>query len=162
MSAPLPGMLQFVDPKAKLGQLCMYSAHAIEIDGLRLATAEHAFTYLKCRAFDDPTWELLQLNDDHKVAWDLRREVGKGQDDWWRRNHEFLALVRVLRVKTQQHADVRACLAATGKCTLAFASKKDARLGTGLGVRDTLCNEPWDWPGLNLLGLAWEAVRDEL
>lgn len=44
----------------------------------------------------------------------------------------------------------------------AFTTDKDLLLGTGLPCRDKSNRVPSKWPGVNILGLALTAVRDEL
>ena len=63
-----------------------------------------------------------------------------------------------LRLKVQQHPELRAALALTRPAVLAEASPDDVVWGIGCGPTEDTSR----WRGENLLGKLWMKVREEV
>lgn len=70
--------------------------------------------------------------------------------------------INILKALVAQHPQYADILRATGKDTLVYANPKDTRWGIGLSADDPGATERSEWKGTNLLGQAWQAVRDGL
>ena len=70
--------------------------------------------------------------------------------------------INILKALLTQHPQYVDILRATGKDTLVYANPKDTRWGIGLSADDPEATERSEWKGENILGQAWQAVRDTL
>lgn len=70
--------------------------------------------------------------------------------------------INILKAIVAQHPQYADILRATGKDTLVYANPKDTRWGIGLSADDTGATERSEWKGANILGQAWQAVRNSL
>jgi predicted NAD-dependent protein-ADP-ribosyltransferase YbiA (DUF1768 family) len=68
----------------------------------------------------------------------------------------------ILKSFVEQHPEVGEVLRSTGTDSLAYADPKEEVFGIGLSDDDELATDRQSWPGTNLLGQAWEAVRATL
>ena len=113
--------------------LSQWYAAPFEVDGITYPTAEHWLMHQKALAFGDS-----------KSG--IRRSVAK---------YGNLA-------KFTQHSALGRILLSTGDAVLVEASPRDRVWGVGLAFGDPRLSDPEQWRGLNLLGQALMAVRDEL
>jgi len=70
--------------------------------------------------------------------------------------------INILKALLAQHPQYTEILRSTGNDTLVYANPKDARWGIGLSADDSGATERSEWKGANLLGQAWQVVRDGL
>ena len=70
--------------------------------------------------------------------------------------------INILKTLLAQHPQYTEILRSTGKDTLVYANPKDTRWGIGLSADDSGATERSEWKGTNLLGQAWQVVRDGL
>jgi predicted NAD-dependent protein-ADP-ribosyltransferase YbiA (DUF1768 family) len=70
--------------------------------------------------------------------------------------------INILKALVTQHPKYVDILRATGTDTLVYANPKEARWGIGMAADDPLATEKGEWKGPNVLGQAWQAVRDSL
>lgn len=133
-----------------------------EVDGLRFATAEHFMMYGKAKLFgDDAIAARVLLDPRPAVAKKLGREVHGFEEARWAAAR-FALIVRGNVHKFGQHAALREFLSRTGTKILVEASPTDRIWGIGLAADDAAIEDPRKWRGLNLLGFALMAARDEL
>ncbi len=64
--------------------------------------------------------------------------------------------------KFSQYESLKNYLLGTGDRVLVEASPRDRIWGIGLAESDPASQNPYDWKGLNLLGFALMAVREQL
>ncbi len=96
-----------------------------------------------------------------KHAKDLGRKVhGFHRIIWEAKRFDIVVTGNV--AKFGQHQDLREYLLGTGNRVLMVASPVDRIWGIGLAANDPRAENPAWWRGLNLLGFALMAVRDEL
>jgi hypothetical protein len=131
-------------------------------DGVRYATAEHFMMAEKARLFgDSATLGRILAAKTPAEAKKLGRSVSGFSDEVWRA-HRFAIVVRASLAKFRSSTQLRSFLLATGSRVLVEASPRDRIWGIGMtaGNRDAL--DPEKWRGLNLLGFALMAARQEL
>ncbi|MFJ5676975.1 NADAR family protein [Streptomyces sp. NPDC093097] len=132
------------------------------VDGVRYATAEHWMMAGKARLFDDAAAERRALAAVHpQQAKDAGRTVRGFDEEVWRR-HRFALVVEGSRHKFGRHPQLRAFLLGTGSRVLVEASPLDRIWGIGLAADDDRAADPSRWRGLNLLGFALMAARQQL
>ncbi|GAA2652026.1 NADAR family protein [Streptomyces lunalinharesii] len=132
------------------------------VDGVRYATAEHWMMAGKARLFGDAEAERRALAAARpQQAKDAGRTVRGFAEEVWRR-HRFALVVEGSRHKFGQHPQLREFLLGTGSRVLVEASPVDRMWGIGLAADDDRAADPTRWRGLNLLGFALMAARQEL
>ncbi|MFB6533731.1 NADAR family protein [Streptomyces noursei] len=132
------------------------------VDGVRYATAEHWMMAGKARLFGDAEAERRALAAAHpQQAKEAGRTVRGFAEEVWRR-HRFALVVEGSRHKFGQHPRLREFLLGTGSRVLVEASPVDRIWGIGLAADDDRAADPARWRGLNLLGFALMAARQEL
>ncbi len=124
----------------------------IEFEGTVYPTAEHAYQTGKPRKEEVKRWllaaptpALLAMAAHGLYAWDVR-------SDWSK--IKFDRMLRILRAKFSQHADLKEILIATGAARLVES-----------GTTDNAVNRLWgevNGKGKNMLGLLLMQVRTEL
>ena len=133
-----------------------------ELAGERYATAEHYMMAEKARLFGAEAVHhqiLASGSPGHAKA--LGRRVEGFREDVW--NAQRCEIVRRGNLaKFGQHPALRAFLLQSGSRVLAEASPVDKIWGIGLTADDPRAANPLQWQGLNLLGFALMAVREEL
>lgn len=68
--------------------------------------------------------------------------------------------IQILTSLVSQHPRYIADLRATGSDTLVYANPKEGRWGIALSSDDPLATEKSEWKGPNILGQAWQVIRD--
>jgi len=135
---------------------------AFEVAGVRYATAEHYMMAGKARLFgDEAALERILRAPSPDAAKKLGRTVQGFDEQRWN-EQRFELVVAGNAAKFGQHQDLRAFLLATGTRILVEASPVDRIWGIGLSRDDPRAERPQDWCGLNLLGFALMAVRQQL
>lgn len=133
-----------------------------ELAGERYATAEHYMMAEKARLFGAEAVHhqiLASGSPGHAKA--LGRRVEGFREDVW--NAQRCEIVRRGNLaKFGQHPALRAFLLQSGSRVLVEASPVDKIWGIGLAADDPRAANPLQWQGLNLLGFALMAVREEL
>ncbi|TGE26679.1 NADAR family protein [Hymenobacter metallicola] len=135
---------------------------AFTLDGHTYTTAEHYMMAEKARLFqDEPTRAAILAAKTPNDAKRLGRKIKNFDEAAWLAAR-FDIVVRGNHAKFSQHPPLREFLLATGKHVLVEASPVDAIWGIGLAQDHPDAASPLTWRGLNLLGFALMAVRDEL
>ena len=133
-----------------------------DLDGCHYPTAEHYMMSEKARLFGDDEVRARVLAAPHPgAAKKAGRDVRGFVESTWNEKR-FDIVVRGNIAKFEQHPDLRDYLTHTGERILVEASPRDLIWGIGLAADDPRVEEPAAWPGLNLLGFALMAVRDQL
>ncbi|MCB2406439.1 NADAR family protein [Hymenobacter lucidus] len=147
-----------------LGKECFsqwYPA-AFELAGHTYATAEHYMMAEKARLFGDEATRAAIIAARHpNDAKRLGRQIKNFDEAAWLAAR-FAIVVQGNAAKFGQHPALREFLLATGSRVLVEASPVDAIWGIGLAQDHPDAANPETWRGLNLLGFALMAVRDEL
>lgn len=125
-----------------------FSAHVIEFQGTKYATAEHAFHAQK---FDDTELREQIINCGSPLsAWELGRKLKpQRRADW--EDVKVGILTDIIREKVKQHSEVRTALEQTGDREIVEVNDDDDFWGTGA-----------DGNGQNHTGKILMKVRDEL
>ncbi|WP_443056932.1 NADAR family protein [Streptomyces sp. NBC_00669] len=132
------------------------------VDGVTYATAEHWMMAGKARLFGDEDAARRVLVAGHpKAAKSVGRSVRGFDEAVWERERFALVVAGSVH-KFGQHPDLRAYLLGTARRVLVEASPLDRVWGIGLAADDDRAERPDAWRGLNLLGFALMAARDEL
>ncbi|MGY4924492.1 NADAR family protein [Streptomyces sp. 900105755] len=132
------------------------------VDGVEYATAEHWMMAAKARLFGDAEAERAVLAAAHPAEAKKAGRLVRGFDEAaWER--ERLGIVTEGSVhKFAAAPELRDFLLATGDRVLVEASPMDRVWGIGLAASDAAADDPGRWRGLNLLGFALIAARDQL
>ncbi|MDK2124941.1 NADAR family protein [Parachitinimonas caeni] len=132
------------------------------IDGIRYPTAEHYMMAQKATLFGDLTArEKILLARTPAEAKQLGRTVAGFDHAAWEAQRSAIVEAGNF-AKFGQNPELRQFLLGTGKRTLVEASPVDRIWGIGLAADDPHAEHPAKWRGLNLLGFALMAVRDQL
>ena len=153
---PLPG--------GEIGKSCLsqWWPASFTVDGVSYATAEHFMMAEKARLFGDEPARLRIIQAAHpRTAKQLGRKV-KGFDEHRWNEVRFGIVARGNRAKFEQNPQLREYLLDTGDRVLVEASPVDPVWGIGLDADDPRAENPEQWRGLNLLGFALMAVRQQL
>ncbi|MFQ6331833.1 NADAR family protein [Nocardia sp. CWNU-33] len=133
-----------------------------QVDGLNFATAEHYMMWGKAMLFGDTdTADRVVAARHPKQAKELGRQVRGFNDIIWAAQR-FDIVVAGSVAKFGQHEQLKQYLLGTGDRVLVEASPVDRIWGIGLAADDPRAENPAHWRGLNLLGFALMAARDEL
>lgn len=131
------------------------------VDGVRYATAEHWMMVAKARLFD-PIWVAQILADpDPAAAKAFGRKIKHFNEKTWQQQR-FGLVVEGNLAKFSQHPPLQSFLLATAGQVLVEAAPNDRIWGIGLAADDARARQPDAWLGLNLLGFALMAVREQL
>lgn len=144
------------------GCLSQWWPASFTVDGRSFATAEHYMMWSKAVLFGDGEVADRVLAAPHpQQAKALGREVrGFDQAVWESRRYDIVVAGSV--AKFGAHDDLRAYLLGTGDRVLVEASPLDPVWGIGMAAGDPGAADPGQWRGLNLLGFALMAAREEL
>lgn len=126
-----------------------FSSFQIDWEGVRFATSEQLYHWLKFTNRPDVQDEILLTRSAHdafKLANDYKALRRPDWDDV-----KFDIMVEILKAKTSQHEYVKKKLLGSGERELVENSWRDDVWGWGLNK-----------DGQNLLGKAWMKVRDGL
>lgn len=132
------------------------------VEGDTYRTAEHFMMAGKARLFDEAaTREKILAARTPGEAKKLGREIRSFDEAIWS-EARFDLVTRGNVAKFTQNPALGAFLLGTGDKVLVEASPLDAIWGIGLAATDAAARDPHNWQGLNLLGYALMAARDEL
>lgn len=133
-----------------------------ETKGIIYPTAEHFMMAAKARLFNDTqALEKILKSTNPGAAKACGREIAGFKEETWKLQR-FDAVVQANLLKFSQHMPLREFLLRTGTKILVEASPADRIWGIGLSASDPQADNPNQWQGLNLLGFALMAVREEL
>ncbi|MDH6138799.1 ribA/ribD-fused uncharacterized protein [Kitasatospora sp. GP30] len=144
------------------GSLSQWWPSAFEIDGVRYATAEHWMMASKARLFgDEEAVPRILAARSPAEAKKLGQMVRGFREERWAEAR--FGLVTAGNVaKFEQDPALREYLLGTGNRVLVEASPLDRVWGIGLAADDERAADPARWRGLNLLGFALMAAREQL
>jgi ribA/ribD-fused uncharacterized protein len=134
---------------------------AFELEGVSYATAEHYMMAEKARLFDVEATAGILAAAHPGEAKQLGREIRNFDPVVWEAKR-FEIVVRGNAAKFSQHGPLQQFLLGTGDRVLVEASPQDKVWGIGLVENDPAAQNPDQWKGLNLLGFALMAVREQL
>ncbi|MBC1374772.1 NADAR family protein [Listeria sp. FSL L7-0091] len=133
-----------------------------KVDGVEYNCAEQFMMAEKAKLFNDTEMRGKILAAKHpKQAKSFGRLISGFQEDVWMENR-FNIVKRGNLAKFSQNKDLKNFLLHTNNRILVEASPLDKVWGIGLASDDKHAENPLHWKGLNLLGFALMAVRDEL
>lgn len=156
-----PDSGSFADPPTA-SSLSQWATTPFERGGLAFRSAEQAMMFGKARLFGDASMgERILACRTAFQARHLGSQVAGFRQDVWERER-FEVVVEANRGKFAGIPALRTFLLSTGEAALAEASPTDPVWGIGLDESDPRSRDARRWPGLNLLGFALMAVRDEL
>ena len=115
----------------------------------------------KARLFDGSATDAILTASNPGEAKKLGRQIRNFDQAIWEA-HRFEIVVRGNLAKFSQHGSLKQYLLGTGDRVLVEASPRDRIWGIGLSASDPAAPNPYDWKGLNLLGFALMAVREQL
>lgn len=133
-----------------------------EVEGIVYKTAEHWMMAGKAKLFGDTEMlaQILQCQTPGE-AQKLGRKVRGYDGEIWKENR--FEIVKQGNVhKFGQNELLKEYLLQTGERVLVEASPYDKIWGIGLTQDDEKANNVYQWQGLNLLGFALMAAREEL
>lgn len=135
---------------------------AFEEKGIIYRTAEHYMMAGKAELFDDhETLREIIHAETPGQAKSLGRKVRNFDPQLWDR-HKYEIVKQGNLLKFSQHQPLKAFLLSTEDKILVEASPYDTVWGIGMPETDPRAENPQQWNGENLLGLALMEVRDEL
>lgn len=144
------------------GVFSQWHATPIEIDGLRLVTAEQWMMLAKARLFEaDETAAAILATDDPAEQKRLGQQVAPFDQAVWD-HHKIDIVHRGNLAKFQQNEGAARQLKATGDAMLVEANPRDWIWGVGLAIDDPRVLQPDEWRGTNLLGRILTKIRAEL
>lgn len=151
-------------PSGEITASCLsqWWSSRFEIDGVTYHSAEQWMMASKARLFGDD--EMLQriLESRHPdQAKKLGRQV-RGFDEATWREHRVRLVTEGNVAKFSQDEALGRFLLDTGSRVLVEASPRDRIWGIGMSAKNEQVTNPENWRGLNLLGFALMAARDEL
>jgi ribA/ribD-fused uncharacterized protein len=130
--------------------LSNFSAFAIEVDGVRWMTVEHAYQAAKfLPEYDAIRKAIHDAPSAHEAKKIARANQAFVRPDW--SSAKLRVMETLLSLKARQHPYVHRKLLETGDARLIEDSPKDSFWGRGP-----------DWQGENHLGKLWEKLRTEL
>ena len=133
-----------------------------QLAGVTYPTAEHYMMAAKAALFGDEERRQQILAAAHPgAAKQLGRQVANFDETAWQTTRSAIVVHGNL-AKFSQNAALGQRLLTTRDRVLVEASPVDLIWGIGLAATDPLAAQPAHWPGLNLLGFALMAVRDQL
>ena len=131
-------------------------------EGITYCCAEQYMMYHKAKVFQDLEIASLILKETSpRKLKALGRRVQGFTDEVWNEHREII-VKRGNLLKFGQNTDLKQSLMNTGTTVLVEASAGDRIWGVGMSVNDPAIVNEKNWKGLNLLGKALTAVREEL
>ncbi|EAW7092357.1 NADAR family protein [Listeria monocytogenes] len=135
---------------------------SFKVDGVEYNCAEQFMMAEKAKLFNDMEMREKILAAKHpKQAKDFGRLIRGFQEDIWLKNR-FNIVMRANLAKFSQNEELKKFLMQTKNRILVEASPVDKIWGIGMAADNKNVENPLYWKGLNLLGFALMAVRDEL
>jgi N-glycosidase YbiA len=146
-SVPLPA-IEFYSIREAYGAFSNFAPYPIELDGLRWPTVEHYFQAQKFAG--TPHVEAIRRAPSPTIAARMGRARARPlRSDWDLVKDEIM--LRAVRAKFAQYADLAALLLSTGDALIVERSRRDSYWGAGA-----------DGSGANKLGQILMTVRAEL
>ncbi|MEU8235217.1 NADAR family protein [Actinoplanes sp. NPDC048967] len=144
------------------GCLSQWWPSAFTVDDVRFSSAEHYMMWRKALLFgDEETARLIVAAGHPRQAKMLGRRVRGFDEQTWVR-HRWSIVTQASVAKFGQRPELRDFLVGTGERILVEASPTDRIWGIGLAATDERTADPARWQGLNLLGFALMAAREQL
>jgi ribA/ribD-fused uncharacterized protein len=141
-------VITFSSTRHAHGEFSNFASYPIDLDGLRWSTAEHYFQAQKFAG--TPHAEAIRQERSPMIAARMGRSRARPlRADWESVKDEVM--LRAVRAKFTQHADLAALLLATGDALIVEQTRRDRYWGDG-----------GDGSGANRLGQILMGVRDEL
>ncbi|ECQ6575527.1 NADAR family protein [Listeria monocytogenes] len=135
---------------------------SFKVDGVEYNCAEQFMMAEKAKLFNDMEMREKILAAKHpKQAKDFGRLISGFQEDIWLKNR-FNIVMLANQAKFSQNEELKKFLMQTKNRILVEASPVDKIWGIGMAADNKNVENPLYWKGLNLLGFALMAVRDEL
>ena len=135
---------------------------SFQVVGVWYSTAEHYMMAQKAQLFNDTaSFKAIIKSPSPKDAKALGRKVQGYDGAAWEAARSEIVVAGNL-AKFSQNQRLREFLLGTGNKVLVEASPSDSIWGIGLSETDKRAQNPSSWPGLNLLGFALMAVREQL
>ncbi|EJQ3973494.1 NADAR family protein [Listeria monocytogenes] len=135
---------------------------SFKVDGVEYNCAEQFMMAEKAKLFNDMEMREKILAAKHpKQAKDFGRLIRGFQEDIWLKNR-FNIVMRANQAKFSQNEELKKFLMQTKNRILVEASPVDKIWGIGMAADNKNVENLLYWKGLNLLGFALMAVRDEL
>ncbi|ENI8645403.1 NADAR family protein [Listeria monocytogenes] len=135
---------------------------SFKVDGVEYNCAEQFMMAEKAKLFNDMEMREKILAAKHpKQAKDFGRLISGFQEDIWLKNR-FNIVMRANLAKFSQNEELKKFLMQTKNRILVEASPVDKIWGIRMAADNKNVENPLYWKGLNLLGFALMAVRDEL
>jgi ribA/ribD-fused uncharacterized protein len=140
--------IYFYSTKDAYGAFSNFSAHSIEMDGLRWPTTEH---YFQAQKFEDAAYrERIRMANSPMIAAKLGRSRKVPlRSDWEQVKDEVM--YRAVLKKFQTHPQIRELLLSTGDAEIVEKTTNDYYWGCGT-----------NGTGQNMLGKILMRVREEL
>ncbi|MBU2539781.1 NADAR family protein [Patescibacteria group bacterium] len=127
-----------------------FSAHAVDLWGIKFPTAEHAFQWKKfSEVKPEVAKEILKAISPHVVKKISNTNKDKQPQTW--HDEKVKIMEQILKAKAKQHEDVREALKRTGSRQIIENSPVDSFWGIGPDKR-----------GQNVVGEIWMKIRDGL
>lgn len=134
----------------------------VHFKGVDFNCSEQAFMYQKALFFNDTsTAEKILKEKEPKKQKQLGREVALFNKEAWN-DVSFQVMYEVCFEKFRQNEGLKKVLLLTIGKELVKASPEDLRYGIGLTEDNPLIYQKSNWLGMNLLGQALDAVREDL
>lgn len=127
-----------------------FSAHQVNIWGIKFSTAEHAYQYKKFSINHPEISQQILLASSPEAAKKVSDANKQYQPETWK-DEKVVVMEEILRTKVQQHEDVREALKRSGKRTIIENSPFDGFWGSGP-----------NGDGKNMVGKIWMEIRGSL
>jgi len=151
-------------PDGRVGASCLsqWWPAPFSVAGVEYATAEHWMMAAKARLFEDPEAEHRAITAPNPALAKKAGRLVRGFDEAIWERERFGIVVKGSAHKFAAHPALREFLLGTGERVLVEASPMDRVWGIGLAADDEAAQDPERWRGLNLLGFALMAAREQL
>lgn len=144
------------------GCLSQWWPSVFTVDSVPFTTAEHYMMWRKARLFgDEEAAQRIVVAGHPRQAKMLGRRV-RGFDEQTWADQRLTIVTEASLAKFGQRPELRDFLVGTGERILVEASPTDRVWGIGLAATDERTADPAQWRGLNLLGFALMAAREQL
>ncbi|MBU6231172.1 NADAR family protein [Patescibacteria group bacterium] len=129
-----------------------YTAHAIDLDGIRYPTVEHAY---QCLRYSDPKIRAeISAAKSPVEAWEISTRHKDESDPSFRPNKREM-MKKLMRMKMEQHAEVRKALLDSG-------DKEIVKHIDTYPPGDGFWDDGKNGEGENQMGKIWMELREEL
>jgi len=155
--------LYFYTPLTINGYLSNFYKVNFKENNLIFNCSEQYFMYQKCLTFNPKNNILLNKILSEVNSYKIKqfgRQVKNYNESVWNKAR-YGIMIKALRLKFTQNADIKAKLLSTNPKKLYEVSPYDSIWGIGLSVQEAMYTDPKHY-GSNLLGKALMQIRDEL